>query len=112
MIPYELAFLFGLLGFVYTNVLTEAGMIFSPLYKWLNLSIFKNDKREDYHWLFKIIIHCERCFTGQLALWWYVFRIKPANIDGLMLMLFFIAFSILVAYTLNLIFQLLKKFIL
>lgn len=112
MILYELAFLLGVLGFVYTNILTESGMIFAPLYKWLNFSVFKNEKREDYHWLFKILIHCERCFTGQLALWWYILRVKPVTIDGLLLMFCFVAFSILVAYTLSLIYQLIKKLLL
>jgi len=72
MINYEFLILLGIFSFVYSNLLTEPNMILSGWYKWLN-KVFKTDKRNEegkgYHWLFMILIHCEKCIAGQLALW-------------------------------------------
>lgn len=69
------AFLLASLGFTYSTILTEPGEIFSGLYKWLG-SVFGNDKREiqgkGNHPIFKMIIGCHRCVTGQMALWFFV----------------------------------------
>ena len=76
MINYELLLLIAIFSFVYTNILTQPDQIFSGLYKFL-YRFFKTDERNEAglsaFWLFKIIIHCEKCVAGQLALWFTVF---------------------------------------
>lgn len=75
MIDYEIAFLIACLAYVYSVVLTDANQLLNPLYKRLYI-YFKTDERinegKDYHWLFKILIHCEKCVSGQWALWTYL----------------------------------------
>lgn len=87
-------------AFVYCIILTERGMILEGFSAFLNKKF--NPKREylkklypdkwqemydlpffkkmlgvkyqirDFDWLYKIIIGCERCVAGQVALWFYV----------------------------------------
>lgn len=54
-----------MIGFVYAFVLTEPYMIFEKLVVFL--------ERKLPTWLFKPIIGCERCVTGQITLWVFVF---------------------------------------
>jgi len=72
MVNYELLMLIAVFAFIYSNILTEPNMILSGWYKWL-YKVFKTDKRNEqgkgYHWLFMILVHCEKCIAGQLALW-------------------------------------------
>lgn len=103
MIEYELLILIAIFAYVYSNLLTEPNQILSGVYKKL-YSFFKTDKRlmegRGPHWLFKILIHCERCIAGQLALWftlfgnWFSILIEP---DAFMFfkVIFSITFAIL-----------------
>lgn len=102
MIDYELSFLIAVLSVVYTNLLTDSNMIFNGIYNWLDRK-FKNDQRGKNHWLFMIIIHCEKCFAGQVAFWIFIylhFANEKHEYDPL-IHVFFVAFTILSAYILN-----------
>jgi hypothetical protein len=102
MINYELGLLIAVLAVVYTNLLTDTNMIFNSAYNWL-YRFFKTDQRahqgKGYHPLFMILIHCEKCFAGQVAFWLFVYL----NHDqyNFLIHLFFVAFTILSAYILN-----------
>jgi len=50
---------------VYADILTDTEMLLEGLYGWLR------DRLPD--WLFKPLIGCSKCFSGQLALWWFIF---------------------------------------
>ena len=76
MINYEISFLIAVFSFVYIVILTEPHQIFNSLYK--KLDYFFNirgckEPRKTKHWLFKIIIGCEKCNAGQIAFWLYGF---------------------------------------
>jgi len=75
MINYELAILIAVLAIVYTNILTQGGHIFNGLYNKLD-KFFNTDKRicegKSHHPLFKILIQCELCFSGQFSLWIFI----------------------------------------
>jgi hypothetical protein len=76
MINYEIALLFGLLAFVYTQLLTQPGAMLSGFYNRL-YKFFKTDERvasgSGPHWLFMILIHCCNCVAGQMAAWYFLF---------------------------------------
>lgn len=69
MIEYEIAFLIAIFAYTYAGILTEPNQIFNGLYKKLNFAFNGNTGKK--HWLFKIIIGCEKCVAGQIALWLY-----------------------------------------
>lgn len=83
MIDYELSFLIAVCAVTYVCILTDPGMIFCELYKWLDERLNSIDQpcsatcercRKPSWWkkfLFKIVIGCEKCFAGQAALWTY-----------------------------------------
>ncbi len=58
-----MAFVCAMIGFVYSDVLTEPNMVFHSLYKFLERKI------GNYKFLFHPVIHCFRCVSGQLAFW-------------------------------------------
>ena len=62
------AFLCAVSGFVYTTILTDPGEIFDNLYSFLQRRFEATRPK-----LFKVLIGCERCVSGQLALWTLVF---------------------------------------
>jgi hypothetical protein len=55
--------LIGLCSWVYVDILTRDNMIFGKASKYLN------SKLPDYLW--KPIIGCSYCVSGQISLWWY-----------------------------------------
>lgn len=70
-----IAFLISILAFTYSYILTQPGEIFSSLYLKLDI-LFKNDKRmiegKGMHPIFKLLIGCPKCVSGQLSLWYFV----------------------------------------
>lgn len=62
-------------AFVYANILSQPGEIFGKWYGFLN-NLFQTDKRissgKQLHPLFKMMIGCEKCVSGQLALWYFM----------------------------------------
>lgn len=73
---FLLSFLISITAFVYSNILTQPSEIFSSLYGRLD-AFFGNDKRYCVglgpHPIFKMIIGCEKCVSGQMALWIFLF---------------------------------------
>lgn len=65
----------GIAGIVWTTILTDKGMIFNFIDKFLfmRLNTKKQQYEGNYSFLYKIVIGCERCFTGQLALWTFLY---------------------------------------
>jgi hypothetical protein len=106
MINYELGLLIAIFSFVYSNILTEGEMILNPLYNWLDCKLNKGCNNVEFHWLFKVLIHCEKCISGQLALWLYffynfydyVFNFSP---ELILYHFFFITFAILCTITIK-----------
>jgi hypothetical protein len=52
----------AIVAYIYSDVLTEGGMILNGLYVWL-------DSKKIPDWLFKPLIGCYKCVAGQMALW-------------------------------------------
>lgn len=105
MINYELSFLIAISAFVYTNILTEPEMLFNSLYNYLDV-IFTGK----YRFVFKILIHCEKCLSGQLAFWIYLwvnynFYLSNNFLSAGLNHIFFISFTILIATILNIIYK-------
>lgn len=61
------SFYCAVIAFVYSEILTEGGMILNPWYKFLEKHISK------YPFIFKPLIDCSKCVAGQIALWVYIF---------------------------------------
>jgi hypothetical protein len=59
-----LALMIALVAFVYSDVLTESGMILNWLYRSLDNLL--------PGFLFKPLIGCFKCVSGQMALWYYM----------------------------------------
>lgn len=76
MIDYEISFLIAILAVVYTYILTQPGQLFNGLYNKLD-KFFKTDTRrsngKSEHPLFKILIYCHLCLSGQVALWLFIY---------------------------------------
>lgn len=71
----------AIVGYTYSNILTQPGEIFGKLYGKLD-EFFQTDLRRSCqgkgpHPLFKMIMHCEKCVSGQLALWGFILFIYP-----------------------------------
>ncbi len=69
------AFTVAITAFTYSYILTKPSEVFAWLYKSLNI-LFKNTERyqrgDDMHPVFKLLIGCEKCVAGQLALWLFI----------------------------------------
>lgn len=69
--------LIGIFSFTYTYILTEGNQILNWPYKKL-YKLFKTEERKEQgkgvHWLFMIIMYCEKCNAGQIALWMYLYN--------------------------------------
>lgn len=56
----------ALIAYVYTQILTMPGMLFAKPYEAITAYVAAHPEHE---WLWKPIILCTTCVTGQLALW-------------------------------------------
>lgn len=107
MIDYQLSFLIAVSAFCYACLLTDPGMILNGLFKWLDFNMhYKKANKTcsascsscaERGWIakaaFKIIIGCEKCIAGQVALWMYFFvctKYQPLQ------HLFFVMFTIFI----------------
>lgn len=98
MIDYILALHIAITAYICSNVLTQPEHILCGVYNRL-YKFFKTDERAEIgkgkHWLFMVLIHCEKCIAGQwsniiyLILYW-------RNYDFLQ-HIFFMSFTILMA---------------
>jgi hypothetical protein len=67
MFTFIFSFYIAIIAFVYSEILTEGGMILNGLYKFLEKHLGK------YPYIFKPLIDCSKCVAGQIALWVYLF---------------------------------------
>ena len=72
-------------AFVYSNILTQPGEIFGKVYEQLD-SFFGTDKRscagKGLHPIFKMIMACEKCVSGQLAFWYFLAHYYTGYLSG------------------------------
>lgn len=106
MIHYECSLLIALFAFVYAYLLTRPNALFNGLYNRADV-FFKTDERlrngKPLHPLFMLLIHCEKCIAGQVALWLFLalyavpgYERSGAAITALQL-LFFVSHTIAAA---------------
>lgn len=94
MIDYELSLLIAIAAFVYSQILTDAEMILNPVYNYFDKKTTHKGTGKK-HWLFKMLMHCEKCVAGQFSLWLYlVFHFQEYNALNHIL---FITFTIFLA---------------
>lgn len=69
------ALLIAITGFTYSYILTQPGEVFGWLYGKLD-ALFNTDKRGckglGFHPVFKMIMACPKCVSGQMALWIFI----------------------------------------
>lgn len=71
---YIVSFLIAVLAVVYVNILTGPGEVLEWLKRGLHNMLNDEQKLNDgegYHPLYKMLVGCEKCFAGQVALWTY-----------------------------------------
>lgn len=54
----------AVVAYVYSQVLTDSGMLLNRVYNW--------SERTLPGWLFKPVIGCYHCVSGQMAFWYYL----------------------------------------
>lgn len=59
----------GVIAYVYSIVLTDAGMLLGNVYGWLSGIANRHPNSE---WLLKPLMLCDRCVAGQFGLWGFV----------------------------------------
>lgn len=94
---YLLAFKISVVAYVYSVVLTEPGMILSKWYQFL-------ESKNLPEWIFKPLVDCCKCVSGQWALWIYLFWCDSYNpLEHVFLICLTIFFVILIdkIYTWN-----------
>lgn len=79
------AYLISVTAIIYSEVLTDNGMILERLYVLL-------DKLPD--WLFKPLIGCVKCVSGQIACWYFIFNHEYSLISHIAFMSFVIWLTI------------------
>lgn len=73
--------LIAVAGYTYSQILTQAGMIFNGLYNLLDKWIgFGTSEKARVPWLFYPLIYCPKCVSGQLALWGYFLSFPHYNL--------------------------------
>ena len=110
MINYELLILIAIFAFIYSNILTQPSEVLSGIYRKLYV-LFESDYRmmkgKPLHPLFKVLIHCEKCIAGQLALWftlfasWYDILVNGYYLDVFINIVLSITFTILTTITIK-----------
>jgi hypothetical protein len=95
---YILSLKIAIVAYVYSDVLTEPGMVFNGLYQLLNRLP---------EWLFKPLIGCYKCVAGQMALWIYLFfcLTTPHSIEMVLYSIgnhiFFVSLTIFFTWMIN-----------
>lgn len=106
MIHYEFSILIAVSAFVYSYLLTRPGKLLNGFYNRADV-FFKTDARQSKgkgpHWAFMLLINCEQCIAGQLALWLYVILCPTPKLEFIAIfmqvlkLIFFVAHTILAA---------------
>lgn len=104
MINLQLCWLIAACAFSYSVLLTDPGQMLNGIYKFLDQKVFiKNWMKK---WLFKPIMSCERCVSGQWAFWLYFyFKTEYSIVQHL----FFTLLTILFVTFIGLIYKILDK---
>jgi len=68
-------------GWVYFEHLVKPGMILSPWAKFLNIKIGTLRKGGPINWIYKPLIGCVYCVSGQIALWSYLWVVDITQYD-------------------------------
>lgn len=72
-------------AFVYSYMLTQPGEILGSLYGFLD-RIFQTDKRSydgrGIHPIFKMIMACPKCVSGQMAFWYFMAHYYEGYLNG------------------------------
>lgn len=107
--------LIAIASFVYSYVLVQDGEVFSSLYRRL-YKLFNTESRYVLglppHPLFKVLIHCEKCVSGQLSLWlFFIYGVKYYLEKDFVLIVAHLLFVTLTIFTTLLIKQLYTKHI-
>lgn len=92
VIPLKVSLMASVIGYVYIHYLTEPGMFLGWWKKWLAEKLIEGQEVEWKAMLFKVVAECEQCFTGQLAMWSFLFYCQGYS---LWLHIFTISLSIL-----------------
>lgn len=99
---FTLVCVISVTAFVFSDVLSETGMIFNWYFRKLDRM---NDK--GMAWLAYPLGYCSKCFAGQIALWFYA--IKYYEIYDFTEHITFVVLAIFFAYELSLLNNLFKK---
>ena len=70
---YILTWVIAVCGYTYTNILTDNDMILSRWKLYLYRRFSTTDRTAEDYWLYKILVGCAYCVSGQWALWTYLF---------------------------------------
>ena len=70
---YILTWVIAVCGYTYVNILTDTNMILSPWRLFLFKKLNNCDGGAEDNWLFKILVGCAYCVSGQWSLWAYLF---------------------------------------
>ncbi len=102
------ALLIAITSVVYSYILTQPGEIFGWLFGKLN-EFFKTDERTSQglgpHPLFKMIMWCEKCVSGQMSLWLFLIINWKYYAEGVFIIViphaFFVTLSIFLSLTIK-----------
>jgi hypothetical protein len=83
----------ALVAYVYCMILTEPGMILNAWYNFLDQRLGSKP------WIFKPLVGCMYCVSGQAACWYYVFLYYSEY--SLLEHVFFISFAIYITPTIH-----------
>lgn len=84
------SFLIALVGFTYSEILTQGGMLLDKLYNFLQIRL--EEKHEKW---FNVLINCPKCVSGQWSLWVFFFTpFFELSFTGLSLHIAFITITI------------------
>jgi len=88
----------ALTAYVYSEVLTQPGMILNGFYNWLERNLV-TESQGRLEVIFKPLIGCYLCVAGQFALWGYLIAYLPHY--NLFEHVFFICLTIFIARILH-----------
>lgn len=87
---FIISFCIALVGFTYSEMLTQGGMLLDKLYNFLQIKL-----EEKHEKVFNVLINCPKCVSGQWSLW--IFFLTPyfdATLKGIGLHIVFITLTI------------------
>lgn len=90
----DIAIISALIAFVYAVVLVQPGEILSGWSSFIFGATW-NEHTEKNHWIYKVLLGCEKCIAGQICLWWFLRRnFYSYSIDKVIIHIFTICLGI------------------